>query len=166
MLWLVVGLICGERLKGSVGPPIPPWLLIAAAVAGALASFLLVRKASLPVAVILVALPMLAYLWTYYGLERMGNAEKPFGTATEQAPPEMAPSMAEPSGGGGGSHYETEVPAKPEAVPHPPAAADGASQSATEDELAAPQPKPAPPAAANGWTHYEEWVPPESQAAP
>ena len=169
MLWLGIGLICGELLKGSVGPPIPPWLLIAAAVAGALASFLLVRKASLPVAVILVALPMLAYLWTYYGLERMGNAGKPFGTATEQAPPaepEMAPSMAEPSGGGGGPHYETETPATPEAVPPPPAAADGATQLGTEDEMAAPQPQPAPPAAADGGTYHEEWVPPESQAAP
>lgn len=120
LLWLGIGLICGELLKGIVGSPIPPWLLIAAAVAGALASFLLARKASLPVAVILIALPMLAYVASYFAVERVGTAQKPFGTAAQQAPPpvepEARPAPSEPSGGG--PNYEAEPPA-------PPAAANG-----------------------------------------
>lgn len=124
MLWLGIGLICGELLKGWVGSPIPPWLLIAAVVAGALASFLLARKASLPVAVILIALPMLAYVASYFAVECIGTAQKPFGTAEQQAPPlaepEARPAPSEPPGGG--PQYQTEAPAKPEAAPPPPPA--------------------------------------------
>ena len=175
LLWLVAALICVDVLQGSIGGDIPAGLLILAAIIGVLASFFLCRRSSLPVAGILIALPLFAYGLAYYGLQGVGNAEKPFGTATEQAPPgepEMAPSMAEPSGGGGGPHYETETPAAPEAEPPPPAAADGATQLGTEDEMAAPRLQPAPPAAADGEAHYEmgelpefPWPPPQASAS-
>ena len=104
LLWLGIGLICGELLKGYVGSPIPPWLLIAAAIVAALASFLLARKALLPVAVILIALPMLAYVLSYFSLQNLGNADKTFGSVGEMAPPpaesKARPAPSEPSGGG------------------------------------------------------------------
>ncbi|HSB59931.1 MAG TPA: hypothetical protein VLD66_10060 [Methyloceanibacter sp.] len=148
LLWLGIGLIAGELLKGYVGSPIPPWLLIVAALAGALASFLLARKASLPVAVILIALPMLAYVASYFAVERVGTAQEPFGTADQAAPPvepEARPAPSAPSGAGqtyGGGHY------LPEAPPEPP-------QSAPQYQIPAPteqEGSPAPPAAANGGT--------------
>jgi hypothetical protein len=151
LLWLGIGLICGELLKGYVGSPIPPWLLIAAAIVGALASFLLARKASLRVAVILIALPMLAYVLSYFSLQNLGNADKTFGNVGEMAPPpaesEARPAPSEPSGGGpqnqteapselpgAAPQYETEAPAKPEAAaPPPPAGGEGGTLGTTED---------------------------------
>jgi hypothetical protein len=120
LLWLGIGLICGELLKGYVGSPIPPWLLIAAAIVGALASFLLARKALLPVAVILIALPMLAYVLSYFSLQNLGNADKTFGNVGEMAPPpaesEARPAPSEPSSGG--PQNQTEAPSElPGAAP-------------------------------------------------
>jgi hypothetical protein len=164
VLWLGIGLVCGELLKGWVGSPIPAWLLIAAAVVGALASFLLARKASLPVATILIVLPMLAYLASYYGLQQIGqNADKTFGDVAEQVSPpqpESRPAPSEPSGLGqtyGGGHYLPEAPPEPpqsapqyqtEASPEPPVAAP---QYQTEAPAAA-EGSPAPPSAADGGT--------------
>lgn len=159
LLWLGIGLICGELLKGIVGSPIRPWLLIAAAVAGALASFLLARKASLPVAVILIALPMLAYVASYFAVERVGTAQKPFGTAAQQAPPpvepEARPAPSEPSGGG--PNYEAEPPA-------PPAAANGGILGENQGEAAPPQPETAPPAHVEQQGATEDAEPPQAQS--
>ena len=159
VLWLGIGLISGELLKGWVGSPIPPWLLIAAALVGAVASFLLARKASLPVATILIVLPMLAYLASYYGLKQIGqNADSTFGEVGDQIPsvqPESRPAPSEPSGGG--PKYKTEVPSEypdvapqyeTEAPPEPPVTAP---QYQTEVP-AVEEGSPAPPPAADGGT--------------
>jgi hypothetical protein len=166
LLWLGIGLVLGELLKGWVGSPIPPWLLIAAAVIGAAASFLLARRASLPGAMVLIMLPMLAYLASYYALRELGTGNSTFGQAGEQAPsaePEMPPWMAEPSGGGAQSPAETPaqpafpVPAKPPGSgdaygggtylpPEPPQTAPQYSPEAPAE----PEGAPAPPAAADG----------------
>jgi hypothetical protein len=119
-----------------------------AALAGAVASFFLARKASLPVATILVALPLLAYLASYYGLQYIGqNADKTFGHVGEQIPPALPEGRPAPSApSGGGPQSETEMPAKPEAAPPspaeaasppPPSGGEGGTLGATEDNVEA-----------------------------
>ncbi len=158
LLWLGIGLILGELLKGWVGAPIPPWLLIVAAVIGAAASFLLAFRASLAVAMVLIVLPMLAYVASYYGLREFGTSQSTFGDAAEQAPPvkpEMPPWMAEPSGGGAQSPAET--PAKP-AFPVP-ATPPGAGETyGGGTDLA-----PAPPQTA---PQYQTEAPAEPEGSP
>ncbi len=166
---VVIALISGQAFG-----QIPNWLLIASTAAGALVSFLLARKSSLPVAGALIALPLLAYAFTYYEIRSL--QQEPSEEATR-----LPPSMAEPSGRGGGPDYEAQVPPKSgsafpppvedappppvEAVPPPPVEAGGGPNLGTQGEMAAPQPRPAP-STADGGTHYEEWVPPASQPAP
>ncbi|HZP10667.1 hypothetical protein [Methyloceanibacter sp.] len=152
LLWLGTGLVLGELLKGWVGSPIPIWLLLVAAVIGAVASFLLARRASLPFAMILILLPMLAYVASYYALREIGNTDSTVGQVGEQrapALPEAVPAPAKPSGAGetygGGTYlppeppqsapqYHSEAPDAQEGSPAPPAPASGGSLGANNGD--------------------------------
>ncbi len=163
--WVAIALLCEVTLQGWGGSPLPPWLLIMAAVAGALVSFAAARKSSIPVAAIFVALPLLGYAWTFYSLQHLGNAEKPFGEAEQPAPPVRPEGLPDvfnrPSGTGGTPSPQAEAP------PPPP---DGATHY--ETEMPEPQARPAEPAQADGGAHYEmaplpefPWPPPAASAS-
>jgi hypothetical protein len=135
-LWGLIAVLLGRAL----GVP-ANWTLIAAALAGAVASLFLARKSSLPAAGALIVLPLLAYVFTYYGIQLQ-----------QQEP-------SEPSGGA--PSYKMQVPTEPEAQapapeqqalptpspePVPPAASGDGSQPGTQGEMTAPEPEAVPPA--------------------
>ena len=118
----VIALLGGIALRGSIASPLPPWLLIFAAIAGAVVSFIVSRKSSTPVAAILVALPLLGYAWAFVALQQIGNSERPFGEAQPGAPagqPEPWPDTFNRPSGSGAAQSETETPVEPQAQPAP-----------------------------------------------
>ncbi len=130
VLALGIALLGGPMLQGSIDSPLPPWLLIVGAIAGAIASFIAVRRSSIPVAAILVALPVLGYAGAFLAIQNLGDSETPFGEAQQPAPAQQPGTWPDvfdrPSGGGGGgaqsdgaAQSETELPAEPEARPAP-----------------------------------------------
>jgi hypothetical protein len=92
--WVGFALLCQAALPRSDGSPIAPWLLIVAGIAAGLVSWILVRKSSTRIGVILAALTLLAYAGTFFAILRLGEAEKPFSSAE---PPQTEPAQAEPS---------------------------------------------------------------------
>ena len=130
VLALGIALLGGPMLQGSIASPLPPWLLIVGAIAGAIVSFIAVRRSSIPVAAILVALPLLGYAGAFFAVQNLGDSETPFGEAQQPAPAQQPGTWPDvfdrPSGGGGGgaqsdgaAQSETEMPAEPEARPAP-----------------------------------------------
>jgi hypothetical protein len=132
-LWGLIALLLGRAL----GVP-ANWTLIAAALAGAVASLFLARKSSLPAAGALVALPLLAYAFTYYEIQSLQQEPSEGGTKYEmQVPPE--PEAPAPIPG-------KEALPTPSPEPVPPAASENGPELGTGGEMTAPEPEAVPPA--------------------